>query len=430
MGDILFLAPSVPFPPDRGDRIRAFHQLRALAKLARVHLIAFADDSAEIVEAEALRPLLASLHIERKRRSRAAAGFAALSSGRPLALAAFDNVAMQDAIARLLAEATIDTIFAASVHMAQFIPDAEGSACRVVLDFVDMESAKAATYAARAVGPARWVHAREARLLLAHEQAAAERADTSLLASEAEAALFRERSGAEDVEVLENGVDLEYFDPFADFTRLGPGDRGMGPLIVFTGQMDRRANIEAVESFAEGAFPAILRRHPSARFVIVGRSPDQAVRRLGARPRIFVTGTVADVRSWLAAADVVVAPMRLAQGVQNRVLEAMAMVRPVVASPAALVGIDAIDGVHLLVADEAGEADAVANLLGDRGKARALAMAGRARVEARYPWAARLTTLPHLVGRAGDEPTDRADESLRRLAPLPSEEATPIPRLT
>jgi glycosyltransferase involved in cell wall biosynthesis len=253
--------------------------------------------------------------------------------------------------------------------------------------------------------------------LLAHEQAAAERADTSVLASEAEAALFRARSGAQDIAILENGVDLEYFDPFADFARLGPGDRGMGPLIVFTGQMDRRANIEAVESFAEGAFPAILRRHPSARFVIVGRSPDQAVWRLGARPRILVTGAVADVRSWLAAADVVVAPMRLAQGVQNRVLEAMAMVRPVVASPAAVAGIAATAGVHLLVADAEGEADAVASLLGDRGKARAIAVAGRARVEARYAWEGRLTSLPHLVGLAPGEPADSVAEAAEPPAP-------------
>jgi sugar transferase (PEP-CTERM/EpsH1 system associated) len=415
VGAILFLASCVPFPPDRADRIRAFHQLEALAKLAPVHLYAFADDAADAAEAETLRPLVASLHVERKRRSRAAAGLAALSSGRPLAFAAFDSVAMHAAIARRMAEGGIATIFAVSVAMAPFVPEA--SPCRVVLDFREVESVRAAAWTARAAGPTRWIQAREARLLLAQERAAAAWADTSLFASEPEAASFRERADARAIAVLENGVALDYFDPLADFARLGPGDRGAGPLIVFTGQMDRSANVEAVESFADGSFPAILRRHPTARFAIVGRAPDPAVTRLGRRPQILVTGAVADVRGWLAAADVVVAPMRQPCGVANKVLEAMAMVRPVVASPAAVAGIAATAGVHLLVADAEGEADAVASLLGDRGKARAIAVAGRARVEARYAWEGRLTSLPHLVGLAPGEPADSVAEAAEPPAP-------------
>jgi len=412
MGDILFLAHRVPFPPDRGDKMRSFHLLRHLAGLARVHLCAFADDAADIADAEALRPLLAGLHVERRGHSIARAGLAALASGRPVSLALFDGAAMRGAVARLLASEPIDTIFAFSGQMAQFVPAGDGR--RFVMDFVDVDSAKFAAYAEDAGALSRWVHQREARLLLAHERATAARADASLFVSEAEAALFRDRTGAERVMVAENGIDLEYYDPLADFVRLSAADHGAGPLIVFTGQMDYRPNIEAVESFALESFPAITRRFPSARFVIVGRDPASAVQRLGQRHHVTVTGAVADVRSWLAAADVVVAPLRLARGVQNKVLEAMAMVRPVVASPAAFEGIDVTPGVHLLVAGRDEEGDAVASLLGDRGKARSLAVAARARVEARYGWAGRLAPLASIVGRGGagedapDEPASGA----------------------
>ena len=401
MGDILFLAHRVPFPPDRGDKMRSFHILHHLTRLAPVHLVAFADDATDIAYAEVLRPLVASMHVEQRTRSRAAAGMAALTQGRPVSLASFDSMKMHGAVERLLAEQPIDTIFAFSGQMAQFVPEPHDG--RFVMDFVDMDSAKFAAYADRSAGPMRWLHAREAWLLQEFERSTAARADTSLFVSAAEAALFRERTGAERVDVLENGIDLEYYDPLADFARLSAQDHGPGPLILFTGQMDYRPNVEAVESFALDSFPAILRRVPAARFAIVGRNPDPAVRRLSERHHVIVTGGVADVRSWLAAADVVVAPLRLARGVQNKVLEAMAMVRPVVASPDAFEGIDATPGVHLVVAGENEEADAVAGLLGDRVKARSIAGAARARVEARYGWRGRLASLASLVGREEDE---------------------------
>ena len=168
------------------------------------------------------------------------------------------------------------------------------------------------------------------------------------------------------------------------------------PLIVFTGQMDYAPNIDAVRWFAGEVMPML----PRARFAIVGRKPPEAVLRL-AGPRTIVTGAVPDVRTWLEAADVVAAPLRIARGIQNKVLEAMAMARPVVASPAAFEGIEAEPGRHLLVAAEAeAQAEAIAGLLDDPKRAAAMGQAARRRMEQAYRWEARLAPLADIVGAA------------------------------
>jgi sugar transferase (PEP-CTERM/EpsH1 system associated) len=243
----------------------------------------------------------------------------------------------------------------------------------------------------------RWVNAREAQRLADFERAVAQRADVSLFVSQAEAALFRSRvnlPGA-DIRALSNGIDLGYFDAKASFE---PAPRGEGPLLVFTGQMDYRPNVEAVCAFAEEAMPLILRERPDARFAIVGRNPAPAVRRLDGRNGCLVTGPVADVRSWLAAADVVVAPLTIARGIQNKVLEAMAMARPVVVSRPAWEGIDAVPGEELLVADGVGDqARLVLELLADPDRARAIGLAARSKVETAYRWDARLAPLAEII---------------------------------
>jgi glycosyltransferase involved in cell wall biosynthesis len=188
---------------------------------------------------------------------------------------------------------------------------------------------------------------------------------------------------------VENGVDAAHFAPGA----VEPAETPH-PLIAFTGQMDYAPNIAAVTAFVRDVLPLL----PHATFAIVGRAPTAAVRALAA-PNILVTGEVADTRPWLAAADIVVAPLALARGVQNKVLEAMAMGRPVVASSAAAEGIDAEVGVELLVADSpAMQAAAIGALLTDPLHARAVGAAARDRVLARYSWDACLAPLAGLVG--------------------------------
>ena len=376
--ELLFLAHRAPFPPDRGDKIRSFHVLRHLTCFATVHLAAFADDPRDEIVPPDLRAMLGEVLIVPRTRSRPRALADALISRRPLSLSAFHDARMHAWIADLLARRPVQATYAFSGQMAQYLP---ASGMRTLMDFVDLDSAKFAAYAEDARGPMRWLMRREARLLGAYERTVAARVDASLFVSAAEAALL---PGAR---TLENGIDTEHYDPGA----VAPVAT-TGPLIVFTGQMDYRPNVDAVTAFARGALPAIVARHPLARFAIVGRAPTPAVRAL-AGTQVIVTGEVPDTRPWLAAASVVVAPLSLARGVQNKVLEAMAMARAVVASPAAAEGID-----HrgtIVVSDA--PAEAVGALLADPARAAVLGAAARAQVIARYGWEARLAGLEALM---------------------------------
>jgi sugar transferase (PEP-CTERM/EpsH1 system associated) len=332
----------------------------------------------------------------RRDRSKLVAGIAGLARRQSLLVALFDHPGLHRWVARTMAERPIRAVVAYSAQMAHFVP-ALPPGTRFLMDFVDFDSAKYATYGAQGSGPMAWVNRREGRVLLDFEKRTAARADVSSFVSEAEAQLFRDASGlgADRIVAIENGVALDYFDPVANFALVEQHD---SPLIVFTGQMDYRPNIEAVESFARETLPLIRARDPRVRFAIVGRSPAREVQALAQLPGVIVTGAVPDVRGWLAAADVVVAPLRIARGIQNKVLEAMAMARPVVASPQAAEGIDATDGTHLLVAaDPAEEAGKICALLADPARATQLGAAARARVEQRYRWSATLDRLPQLL---------------------------------
>jgi sugar transferase (PEP-CTERM/EpsH1 system associated) len=403
MAELLFLAHRIPFPPDRGDKMRSFHLLRHLAKLGRVHLGCFADDAEDAAHLAGLRavlgPSLGEAFVEVRARNRRSAA-AALLSGRPLSPALFESAEMRQWVSSLIASRPVATVFAFSGQMAQFVPRAPG--LRFLMDFGDVDSAKFEDYGRRGSGPLAWLYRREGRLLRAYERDVAARAGISLFVTPAEAALFRTRIGpiAARVESLGNGIDLAFYDPDGNFP---PLENGQQPLIVFTGQMDYRPNVEAVTSFSQQVMPLVLERRSEARFAIVGRRPTATVGRLNGRNGTLVTGAVADVRSWLAAADVVVAPLAIARGIQNKLLEAMAMARPVVASSAAFEGIDAQPGRDLLVADTpAGQADAVLGLLDDPDRAGVLAAAARRRMEQAYEWDAQLAPLAAMIGLAAE----------------------------
>ncbi|MCW5647952.1 MAG: TIGR03087 family PEP-CTERM/XrtA system glycosyltransferase [Sphingopyxis sp.] len=398
MPEILFLVHRAPWPPDRGDRIRSWHMFEALAKLAPVHVAALADNESDAVQArEKMAPLCKSLAIEVRKVSRPLALASAVLRGEPVSNRLFRNAALARHVEALVHQGGITHIVAFSGQMAQYLPTEFGGL--TLMDFVDVDSAKFATYAEQDKRrPLNWVHRREARVLGEYEAAVARRVDASLFVSKAEAALFRSRSGlgADKVYAVENGIDTDRFDPALTFDRV---DTGKGSLAVFTGQMDYRPNIDAVRWFATDILPLVRQRHPAARFAIVGRAPTDEVRALGALPGVVVTGQVPDVRPWLAAADAVVAPLLLARGVQNKLLEAMAMARPVVASAAAATGIDATPGEHLLVADDAAAtAAAVDMLFDDREAAARMGQAARAQMIARYGWDARLAPLGDLLG--------------------------------
>lgn len=415
-GEILFLCHRMPFPPDRGDKIRSWHILEALTKIAPVHVGCFADDARDMGFTAELARVAASQCVLMRDRSRAVAGLSGLLRRQPMLVALYDKVAMRRWVARLLEERPIRTIVAYSVQMAHFLPKKLPAGVRFIMDYVDFDSAKYAAYGAQQGGVMGWINRREGRMLHEYERAVAHKADKSLFVSEAEAMMFRQAGGVEgcDIGWLDNGVNLDYFSADADFEAIEVKSQTPGrPLFVFTGQMDYRPNIEAVESFAREVLPSIRWVHPDATFAIVGRNPTPQVEALAAQPGVIVTGSVPDVRGWLAAANVVVAPLRIARGIQNKVLEAMAMGCPIVASPQAAEGIDARHGEHLLIApDPKAEAEAVLALLGDPQRAATLGRAARLRVEQRYDWSATLAPLRAMLAeekkpRTGTRDGDR-----------------------
>ena len=339
MKELLFLAHRIPYPPDKGDKIRSYHLLRHLAPRYKVHLGAFIDDPRDWRHVASVREMCAETRFEALSPARAKLGsLAALATGEPLTLRYFRNAALARWVGDLLASRRIDRTLIFSSAMAQYVEGAPADGMRRVLDFVDLDSDKWRQYGERSSGPLRWLYRREADTLFRAERRYAAAFDASLFVSEAEARLFSGQApeAAGRVSVVENGVDTEYFSPAGSYPNPFPADEA---ALVFTGAMDYWANVDAVVWFASEVFPRVRSAVPEARFYIVGARPSRIVRDLERLPGVKVTGTVPDTRPYLAHARAAVAPLRLARGVQNKVLEAMAMARPVVASPQAVAGI-------------------------------------------------------------------------------------------
>ncbi|KUR71753.1 glycosyl transferase family 1 [Novosphingobium fuchskuhlense] len=397
MSEILFLAHRVPFPPDRGDKIRSNHLLRRIAELAPVHVGALADDDADLAQEGAVAAVAASHCVVRRSAPLPLAALAALGQGLPVSLAAFSSARLRRWVAEVLESRPISAIFVFSGQMAQYVPPEFRG--RVVMDFVDVDSAKFEAYARTGALPRRLLYAREARLLRRFEERVARRATTSLFITAQERALFESRLSfgvRPDVRTLGNGIDTALFDPAA--VSPAPELSDAGPTIVFTGQMDYPPNVTAVELFAHEVMPRIRSVHGDARFAVVGRAPTASVRALEGVNGTVVAGAVPDVRPWLAGADIVTAPLLIARGVQNKVLEAMAMARPVLLTPAAATGIDGRDGEHFALAEApAAMAERALALLADRAEAAVMGAAARCFVVAECGWDRVLAPLRMLI---------------------------------
>lgn len=396
MHDILFLAHRLPFPPDKGDKIRSYHLLRHLARTHRVHVGSFVDDPDDLRHLPALRDLAggevyAPQLSPRWSRLRSLGG---VLTGRSCTEVYYAHRGMAAWVQRVLWARSISRAVAFSAAMAQYLARVRGM--RRVLDLVDVDSEKWREYARAHRGPAAAFYRREADRLLAFERDMAARFEATVLVSAPEAALFRHRAPevAGRVGVLGNGVDTAFFDP-----ALGGADPYQGhgrQVIVFTGAMDYWPNAQAVTWFAEAVLPQVRAVQPGAQFYVVGRNPGSGVRQLSNCPGVTVTGTVPDVRPYLKHAAAAVAPLKLARGVQNKVLEAMAMARPVVASPQALEGLSVRVPDEALAADSAvAFAEQVTACLGDGRPG--LGDAARRAVLREYNWDARLSPLDKLL---------------------------------
>lgn len=393
---LLLLTHRIPYPPNKGDKIRSYHLLRHLARHYQVYLGCFVDDEADWQHVPTLRQWCADVcavglnpHLAKLRST------AGLLTGDALSLPYYRSGELNRWVEGTVARYGISRMVAFSSPVAQYL-ESYTQASRVI-DFVDVDSDKWAQYAASKRWPMSWVYRREARTLLAYERRIAAMFDASVFVSEQEATLFRSLAPASAgrIGAMLNGVDSDYFSPEREYPNpYRPAEQAL----VFTGAMDYWANVEAVCWFAEQVFPTLYAANPEVRFYIVGSRPAKQVQLLSEQAGVVVTGAVPDVRPYLAHAAVAVAPLRIARGVQNKVLEAMAMAKPVVVTSQALDGIQAEPGSELLLARDPAEfASHITDLLGGSAQAVQLSVAARQRVMSDYSWDSKFAAIDQVL---------------------------------
>ncbi len=357
-GELLMLCHRIPYPPDKGDKIRSYQWVRALAECCRLYLVAFVDDPRDWEYAPRLREFCAEVYlVPLKPYLARLRGLPALATTAPITTAYYRDKRIAVWVEELLKRRPIKGIVVYSSAMAQYVSGhcfkrSMAENCRRIIDFVDVDSDKWRQYASQRRGAMAWIYRREAKRLLTYDTAIAQEFDLSIFVSQAEAAFFRKVAGLEiEPHFVTNGVDHLYFSP--DPTRASPYPSGRA-VVVFTGAMNYWPNVDAVCWFTAQVWPSVREQMPNALFYIVGSHPDAKIMAL-ASDDIVVPGRVADVRPYLQHAAAVIAPMRIARGIQNKVLEGMAMARPVILSSAGFTGIGASDEKCVLLAENAAE---------------------------------------------------------------------------
>ncbi|MEQ1889847.1 MAG: TIGR03087 family PEP-CTERM/XrtA system glycosyltransferase [Alphaproteobacteria bacterium] len=398
MKDLLLLTQRMPFPPIKGEKIRQFRILQHLRQKFRVHLGCLIDDPDDRQYIDELRALCTDSFVGLMDNPAAKLGYVrGLLQGDPLSFAYFWRRDLARWVDKVLNEVRPEVAVVCSSNMAPYVLDHPLRPGRLIIDYTDVDSDKFRAYAATMRGPKRWLYQREARLVLERDRAAARLADYGAFVTEPETALFQRLApeSAAKMRAIGNGVDAEYFTPETAYAPLF--DPGI-PHFVFTGTMDYWPNIDAVTWFADAIFPRICARISNARFMIAGANPSADVMRLGNRPGIHVTGRVADVRPYIAHGAASVAPIRIARGIQNKVLEAMAMARPVITASPAFEGITATPGKELIVADDPEDfADMACKVALGEIDGHAIGRSARQCVVAHYSWAAQMSKFDALV---------------------------------
>ena len=376
---ILFLCHRFPYPPDHGARIRAFHFIRHLSQRHSVTVATLAHSRQEVVEGQGLKEfcheVIAEVVPSRIRWLRA---LGALISSEPSSVAYFRSPALQGQIDESLNAGQFDVIIVFCAFMAQYVLHwRQGYR---ILDYGDIDSGKWADYSRYKRMPLSWGYGLEARKLRKYERRIAQHFHHCAVISQGEFEEFERFEVDVPCTIVPNGVDTEYF-------VYDKGDQTGTSSIVFVGRMDYFPNVDGISYFVKEIFPLIREMLPNVELCIVGSNPTKSVRDLARVPNVSLTGYVPDVRCYLRNAVVSIAPLRIARGTQNKILEAMAMGIPTVATPEAAKGVQCIPGRDLLVAvGPTAFANEVMKIIKNATLRKRLAEAGRLRIEQVHTW--------------------------------------------
>jgi sugar transferase (PEP-CTERM/EpsH1 system associated) len=393
--DILYLVHRVPFPPDKGDRIRTFHLLRFLARSANVHLACLADEPIDERVMPALRKHTQRVAIVPLRHwSRRLRALGSLIRGGTASEGAFSAPGLLRVVRHWAGETRFHAVLASASSLVPYLRVPELDGVPAVVDLIDVDSQKWLDYANAGRGPRSWFYRLEGHRLRRLEQELPAWARAVTLVSDAEVRLYRRFCTGGQVRAINIGIDLDYYQPQPTTNE---------PTCAFVGALDYRPNVDGARWFCHEVWPEVRRHRPDAKLALVGRNPSPAVCRLAAIPGVELVGQVPDVRPYLSRAAVSVVPLQIARGVQTKVLEALAMARAVVVSPEALEGIAARPGAHLLAASTASEwVESVLRLFADHSLRERLGVAGRHFVEENHRWERCLEPIGPLLGLGSD----------------------------
>ena len=394
---ILFLAHRIPYPPNKGDKIRSYHLLRYLLKRGSVYLGALIDDPRDLKYMEELKKLCVdTCFAEINTRTKRITSSIFQITGRPASVNYFHERTLQKWVNVLLDSEAIDLVFCFSSTMAEYLfrspswGKIKEEAIPLLMDFCDVDSKKWHDYGVIKWWPLSIFFSREGKFLQLYEQRIANSFDVCFLVSSRERRLFQNMHCNNNIALLHNGVDLDFFSD----KHLPSAGENTHPVLIFTGAMDYNVNIDGVLWFVSSVWQRIIEKMPETRFYIVGSNPAKEIQALDSEQGITVTGYVEDIRKYYKMATICVAPLRIARGIQNKILEAMAMTKPVVCTSNAFEGIMATPGRDLIVADEPVEfASCVFSLLEDPKKRQLIAERGRRCMEEKYSWDAQLAQL-------------------------------------
>lgn len=386
---ILYICHRLPFPPTRGGKIRPFNTIRHLSRTHEVTVASLAHAADEAIEGKGLAEHCSARIVERTYGlTRGLRAIARLPTTIPSTMGYFHVPRLARRVREALAAGAFDLIMVHGSSMAPYVPP--GTRTPTILDFGDMDSQKWLAYARFKAFPAAWAYYIEGHKLQRAETRLAAAFDVCTCTTRGELETLASFAAARHLDWFPNGVDSEYFRPARD--AYDPA------TICFTGRMDYYPNQQSMLEFCRDTLPLIRTVRPAAQLKIVGADPPRSIRALATLPGVTVTGTVPDVRPHLGMAAVSVAPLRIARGTQNKILESMAMAVPVVATELAARGVDAVPGEHLVTADRPRDcADAILRLLRDRADRDRLGRAARARVQSHHDWRASMRKLDGII---------------------------------